>query len=237
VPLSDHIRALAFDLDNTLWDVEPVIERAERRLHDWLGAHYPRITETFSLEAMRTARYELARAEPAHAHDYTWVRVESLARHARACGYEAAVAEEAFEVFFAARNEVETFPDVRPALAQLRGRYALASLSNGNADLVRIGLADLFTVSLNARGIGCGKPDRRVFEALASALAMQPAEIAYVGDDPYLDVEGARAAGLHTIWMNRAAAAWPDTLARPDLVVRDCAELVSALCGGPSLGR
>jgi FMN hydrolase / 5-amino-6-(5-phospho-D-ribitylamino)uracil phosphatase len=229
VPLPDHIRALAFDLDNTLWDVEPVIERAEHRLHEWLGANYPRITATFSLEAMRTARYELAREQPEHAHDYTWLRVESLARHAHACGYERAVAEEAFEVFFAARNEVETFPDVRPALARLRRAYALASLSNGNADLVRIGLADLFTVSLNARGIGCGKPDRRVFEALASALAMQPAEIAYVGDDPYLDIEGARAAGLHTIWMNRVAATWPDTLARADLAVTDCAELVDRL--------
>jgi FMN hydrolase / 5-amino-6-(5-phospho-D-ribitylamino)uracil phosphatase len=229
VPFPAHIRALAFDLDNTLWDVEPVIERAEQILHAWLAAHYPRIPELFSLEAMRTARYELARAQPERAYDYTWLRVESLARHARACGYDAAVADEAFEVFFAARNEVETFADVRPALARLSGRFALASLSNGNADLVRIGLADLFTVSLNARGIGCAKPDRRVFEALATALALKPLEIAYVGDDPYLDVEGARSAGMHTIWMNRLGTAWPDTVPRPDLIVRDCTELADRL--------
>ena len=81
MPFPAHIRALAFDLDNTLWDVEPVIERAEQILHAWLAAHYPRITELFSLEAMRTARYELARAEPQRAYDYTWLRVEALARH------------------------------------------------------------------------------------------------------------------------------------------------------------
>jgi putative hydrolase of the HAD superfamily len=231
VPFPAHIRALAFDLDNTLWNVEPVIERAEQIQHAWLGAHYPRITELFSLEAMRTARYELARAEPERAHDYTWLRVESLARHARACGYDAAVADEAFEVFFAARNEVETFPDVRPGLARLSARFALASLSNGNADLARIGLADLFTVSLNARGLGCAKPDRRVFEALAARLALKPLEIAYVGDDPYLDVEGARTAGMHTIWMNRIEATWPDTVPRPDLMVKDCEELARLMRG------
>jgi 2-haloalkanoic acid dehalogenase type II len=224
-----HIRALAFDLDNTLWDVEPVIERAEQILHAWLAQRYPRIPELFSLEAMRTARYELARAQPERAHDYTWLRVESLARHARACGYDAAVAEEAFEVFFAARNEVETFPDVRPALEKLSARFALASLSNGNADLARIGLADLFTVSLNARGLGCAKPDPRVFEAVATTLALKPLEIAYVGDDPYLDVEGARSAGMHTIWMNRKEATWPDTVPRPDLIVGDCGELARCL--------
>ncbi len=229
MPFPDHISALAFDLDNTLWAVEPVIERAEQRLFAWLRVHYPRIPELHSIEAMRTARYELARAEPQHAHDYTWLRVESLARHARACGYEGPVAEEAFEVFFAARNELETFPDVRPALARLREKYVLATLSNGNADLQRIGLADSFKVSLNARGVGCAKPDRRAFEALGAALVLEPAQVAYVGDDPFLDIEGARKAGLHTIWVNRNEATWPDTVARPDLAVRDCAELAERL--------
>lgn len=229
MPFPAHIRALAFDLDNTLWDVEPVIERAERILYAWLAERYPRIPELFSLEAMRTARYELVRAQPDRAHDYTWLRIEALARQARACGYDASIADEAFAVFFAARNEVETFPDVRPALLTLRARFALASLSNGNADLARIGLADLFAVSLNARGLGCAKPDPRVFEALATALALKPLEIAYVGDDPYLDVEGARSAGMHTIWMNRIEATWPDTVPRPDLIVRDCEELAECL--------
>jgi len=224
--LSD-VRAIAFDLDNTLWDVEPVLERAEQRLAAWLQQNCPRIT--LSRAEMRAAREQLARREPHKAHDVSYLRVAALAEHARAHGYDEHLAAQAFEVFLAARNEVDVFPDVAPGLARLRRRYALASLSNGNADLSRIGLEEAFTVSLNARQIGAAKPERRCFERLAQELLLPAAAIAYVGDDPQLDVAAARAAGLRTVWMNRRALAWPQELPPADLTVSDCAQLAAAL--------
>ncbi len=225
--LSD-VRAVAFDLDNTLWDVEPVLERAEERLAAWLQQHCPRIA--LSREQMRAAREQLAHREPHNAHDVSYLRVTALAAHAREHGYDERIAAEAFEVFLTARNEVEVFPDVAPALARLRGRYALASLSNGNADLARIGLEHVFTVSLNARQIGAAKPQRRCFEQLAQELLLPAGTIAYVGDDPQLDVAAARAAGLRTVWMNRRGQLWPRDLAPADLSVSDCGQLAAALC-------
>lgn len=223
---------MAFDLDDTLWDIEPVIERAERRVIEWMHEHCPRIPAQVSLSEMRAAREQVAREEPERAHDFTYVRTAALMRHARACGYEEAIAEQAYEVFFRARNELDLFADVRPALERLRPRYALATLSNGNADLELIGLADLFEVSLNARQIGAAKPDRRCFECLARALRAPPEAILYVGDDPWLDVAAARAAGLRTAWVNRRGIAWPGELEKPDLTVVDCAELAESLgCG------
>lgn len=224
-----ELRAIAFDLDNTLWDVGPVIVRAEQRLHAWLREHCPRITERMSIEEMRAARELLARNEPHNAHDFTYLRISALAAHARACGYEEAVAERAFQVFFAARNELQPYADVQPALERLRTRYTLASLSNGNADLELIGLARLFSVSLNARQIGAAKPHPRCFEQLARDLRLQPRNILYVGDDPLLDVEAARACGLRTAWMNRSDAPWPAGLERADLDVADCGQLTRLL--------
>ena len=224
--LSD-VRAIAFDLDNTLWDVEPVLERAEQRLAAWLQQHCPRIA--LSRAEMRAAREQHARREPHTAHDVSYLRITALAAHAREHGYDERVASQAFEVFLAARNEVEIFADVAPALARLRRRYALASLSNGNADLARIGLGRVFSVSLNAGEIGAAKPQRRCFERLAQELQLAAGEIAYVGDDPQLDVAAARAAGLRTVWMNRRALEWPQPLAPADLTVSDCAQLVAAL--------
>ena len=224
--LSD-IRAIAFDLDNTLWDVEPVLERAEQCLAAWLQEHCPRLA--LSREQMRAAREQLARREPHNAHDLSYLRVATLTAHAREHGYDERVALDAFEVFLAARNVVEIFPDVAPALSRLRQRYALASLSNGNADLARIGLDHIFNVSLNARQIGAAKPHPRCFERLAGELALDPAAIAYVGDDPQLDVAAARAAGLRTVWMNRRALPWPAELPPADLTVRDCAQLAAVL--------
>jgi len=223
-----HVRAIAFDLDTTLWDVEPVLARAEARLGAWLAQHCPRIAQRMTPEALRRERERLALAEPHRAHDLTYLRIATLAAQARAHGYPESVAEEAFAVFIAARNEVEVFPDVAPGLARLGARYALASLSNGNADLERIGLQRVFRVSLNARQIGAAKPALRCFEALSATLALPPAAIAYVGDDPHLDVRAARAAGMRAVWMNRRGAAWPAGLDPADLVVRDCAQLAAA---------
>jgi 2-haloalkanoic acid dehalogenase type II len=223
------IRAVAFDLDNTLWDVGPVLDRAEQSLQAWLREHCPRIAERVSIEEMRAARERLARSEPHNAHDFTYLRITALAAHARECGYEEEVAQRAFEVFFAARNELQLFADVQPALERLRARYTLASLSNGNADLELIGLASLFAVSLNARQIGAAKPHPRCFQQLAHDLRLEPRNILYVGDDPFLDVEAARAAGLRTAWMNRSAAPWPSNLEPADLDVADCLRLAERL--------
>jgi len=225
----ERVRAVAFDLDNTLWDVDPVIERAELRLYQWLRTHCPRIPEKVSLQDMRAMRELIARQEPHNSHDFTYLRMTGLARHARECGYGEDVAQRAFEVFFAARNELDVFADVRPALGRLRTRYRLATLSNGNADLERIGLAEYFVLSLNARQIGVGKPDPRCFERLAAELGVAPGEIVYVGDDPRLDVEAARSVGLLTAWVNRFDQPWPAPLARADLEIEHCTALADAL--------
>jgi FMN hydrolase / 5-amino-6-(5-phospho-D-ribitylamino)uracil phosphatase len=224
-----NLRAIAFDLDNTLWDVEPVLERAEERLIDWLRENCPRIPERVTREDMRAAREQLARDEPERAHDFTYLRTVALARHARECGYEEEIAAQAFDVFFRARNELDLFDDVRPAVERLKSRYSLATLSNGNADLTLIGLAQVFPVSLNARQIGAAKPDRRCFEHLCAALSLEPEAVLYVGDDPWLDVEAARTAGLRTAWMNRCRREWPDGIGDPDLAVGDCHALADAL--------
>jgi putative hydrolase of the HAD superfamily len=178
---------------------------------------------------MRAAREALAREEPHNAHDFTYLRVTALARHARDCGYGEEVAHRAFEVFFAARNELDLFADVRPALERLRTRYLLATFSNGNADLARIGLAEFFALSLNARQIGVGKPHPRGFERIAEELRVAPREIVYVGDDPVLDVEASRAAGLRSAWVNRFDQQWPATLAPADIVVTNCTQLADQL--------
>lgn len=221
------IRAVAFDLDDTLWDVGPVIVRAEERLQEWLREHCPRIPERVSAEEMRAARERLARREPHNAHDFTYLRLTALAVQARECGYAEEIAERALRVFLTARNELQPYADVQPALERLRRRYVLASLSNGNADLELIGLAPLFSLSLNARQIGVAKPHPRCFEQLARDLRLEPGNILYVGDDPLLDVEAARAAGLRTAWMNRALAPWPSHLEPADFDVADCMQLAA----------
>src|SRR5689334_1047226 len=135
------IRAICFDLDNTLWDVGPVLSRADRILSDWLQARYPRIPERFPPAAVQQVRDALLLEQPGRSHDLTYLRRETVARLAEAVGYNRDMAHEAFALWHAARNQCLPFDEVLPALEQLGTRFRLATLSNGNADLGVIGIA------------------------------------------------------------------------------------------------
>jgi putative hydrolase of the HAD superfamily len=223
------VSAICFDLDNTLWDVEPVLMRAERILTDWLKVRYPRIPERFSTSDIVEMRASLLREQPQQAHDLSWLRRETIARLGEAVGYEREMAHEAFALWHAARNQIEPFADVVPALETLKRRYRLATLSNGNADLAKIGLAHHFEVTLNAGALGCAKPDARAYARLADALTLKPAEILFVGDEPHADVVGPRTAGMQTVWVNRGGVVWPDALPAADACITGLDGLVTLL--------
>jgi FMN hydrolase / 5-amino-6-(5-phospho-D-ribitylamino)uracil phosphatase len=235
VDLPMHIRpgykAISFDLDDTLWEIGPVIVRAELAMHRFLAERYPRVTQAFDVAAMREVRRRIAGEQPAMSHDFTYLRLEALRLHAVAAGYAPAVAEEAFEVFYRVRNEVLLFDDVLPALGRLGQRYRLFTLSNGNADLAAIGIDRYFERSICARDAGALKPDARIFERLVDAAGVAPAEILHVGDDPEADVGGATSAGLAAAWIQRGVSPpeWPDDLAPPRLRVGTLLDLARAL--------
>jgi putative hydrolase of the HAD superfamily len=222
------IRAITLDLDDTLWPIEPVMLRAEAELDAWLQENCPEVAAAWPIEAMRELRRRMFEDHPHLAHDFTAMRKLSL-RHAFA-PFERGDewVERAFDVFYDARNRVELYPEARAALARLAARWPIASLSNGNADLHRVGLGEYFVAAVSARVVGVGKPDPRIFRRAASYLGVEAAVIAHVGDDPVLDVAGAQGAGMFAVWLNRHGAEWPLD-APPDAEIRTLDELEAVL--------
>jgi 2-haloalkanoic acid dehalogenase type II len=223
------VRAICFDLDNTLWDVWPVIMRAEQKMYDFLAERYPRVVASMTIEMMRAAREQTAAAHPQMRHDFTFLRKQTLREHAQEFGYAEAMVEEAFDAFIRARNEVDLYPDVLPALEKLRARYRLFTASNGNADLSKIGIAHFFERTIAARHVGALKPDPAIFHKVIEDTDLRSHEVVYVGDDPLLDVEGARGAGMHAIWIDREGSEWPTQIAPATYTVRSLTELVELL--------
>ena len=224
---------MCFDLDNTLWDIWPVILRAEQAVLDFLATHYPNAVVGVTVETMRAAREEVARQHPQMQHDFSFLRQQALREHSLRCGYAEQMALEAFEVFLAARNRVELFAEVPQSLQLLQRRFRLFTASNGNADLVRIGIAHWFERSIAAREVGVLKPHPAVFHKVIEATDLQPHEVLYVGDDPLADIEGARQAGMRAVWINRDGSEWPTHLASPEHAVATLAELAVLLgCQG-----
>ena len=94
--------------------------------------------------------------------------------------------------------------DVRPALARLRAAgYGVALVSNRTEPLDglvdELGLAGAFDFTLSAGQAGAYKPDPAIFRAAMQRAGCAPEAGAYVGDNYYADVEGARLAGLRPI--------------------------------------
>lgn len=199
-----RFQALTLDLDETLWPIQPVIERAEAELHAWLRAHAPGTAARFDVTALQALRDAVALEFPDRSHDFTWLRRESIERALVAAGDAAELAEPAFEHFFEWRHRVTLFDDALPALQRLAARYPILALTNGNADLERVGLAAFFRGRLSAREFGRGKPHADFFHAACAQLGRAPAEVLHVGDDWALDIEGAHSAGQPSAWICRA---------------------------------
>lgn len=224
-----QIRAISLDLDDTLWAVAPVIRRAEVELWSWLAEHYPRVTTQFSPEVAFELRKQVALEHADMAHDFRFLRKRVLAHMAAAAKYEANMVDAAYDVFDAARNRVELFPDVEPALESLAKRFTVIAVTNGNASLARIGIDHYFHGAVSAAETGVAKPHARIFAAAVDRAGVLPEEVLHVGDHPELDVVGAAEAGLRTAWINRTSADWPEHLPAPDATVRTMSELHTLL--------
>ena len=211
------VRAITLDLDDTLWPFAPIGARIERVLDAWMREHSPATAMRFPAAEMRALRERVTEENPRFAHDLGAVRRMTLERALRESGSDPALAGAAYEAFFEARNQVECYPDAIDALARIAAHVPVAAVTNGNADLDRIGLGHHFRFNLCPREHGAAKPDASIFHAACERLGCAPGEVLHVGDHIEMDVLGAARAGLRSCWIDREAREWPHDDIRPDL--------------------
>jgi FMN hydrolase / 5-amino-6-(5-phospho-D-ribitylamino)uracil phosphatase len=213
------LRLVTVDLDETLWPLSPTLERAEHELYTWLQLHAPGITARHDLKSLREQRSVTFLSYPELAHDVTAIRHRSLLNLCLHSGHAATVADQAMAVFLAARNQVTPYDEVPGFLQTLRSRCAIASVTNGNADIGQTLLADCVGLALTAASAGAAKPDPRIFKAALTWANATPDRALHIGDDPELDIVPAQTLGMRTVWINRTHRTWPPDLPPPDLEV------------------
>ncbi len=139
------------------------------------------------------------------------------------------IAADACLVFHDARNRVTFFPGALEVLETLADSYTLGALSNGNADLKRIGIHELFGFHHSAESIGRRKPDPDMFQAALHSAGVQPEQALHVGDHPVEDVDAARRHGFHAVWANLIDLRWPGDLDKPEHHIHHLRELTDLL--------
>ena len=207
------IRVVTFDLDNTLWDVEPTLLQAEQAQQAWLLEHRPGAVEGYDHEALWQFKKSVWRRHPHLLHNVSEMRIQMLYELQIAAGYgeEAARsgARDAFSAFLQERHKVVLYEEALGVLRSLSRRFTLGALTNGNADIYKTDAGEYFDFAFLAEEIGAGKPHPDMFRAALEQSGASPAEIVHVGDHPDHDIRGASAVGMRTVWMNPRGMEWP----------------------------
>ncbi|PJJ97936.1 HAD family hydrolase [Lysobacteraceae bacterium NML75-0749] len=229
-----EVQAITLDLDDTLWPFAPIGERIERVLHQWFLQYAPKAAVQFPPSAMRSLRERVIERFGQKAHDASWLRRQCIEIALTESGHDPALTDTAYQAFFAERNRVDFYPDARAALVRIARHVPVCALTNGNADLDRIGIAQYFHGQVTAREFGKAKPDPGIFLHACQTLGTLPAKTLHIGDDIEADITGARRAGLKTCWLHREDArtrhpTWPRRDFIPDLVFSNLAQLADWL--------
>ena len=225
------IRCITFDLDDTLWAVDPVIRHANQTMFSWLTEHAPAFTKSYQLRDLVTLRKQVLEDAPEISHSVTLIRQAQLTYGLRQVGYSDEDAEllaaKAFEVFIRARQQVVFFEHAREMLSDLKEKgFLLGALSNGNADIHQVGLADLIDFQFKADDVGQMKPHPLMFQQMLEHTGLTPEQVIHVGDNPEHDIEGAAALGIRTIWVNIQG---DDQVVPADKTVTCLSQLVKAV--------
>lgn len=134
--------------------------------------------------------------------------LREMASHLQVPGREEELAERMHRVLSHVRPEYTAYPEVPEVLEELRERgYRMGVVSNWELDLpevlARAGLRHFFDVVVASAAVGAAKPDPRIFWVALEALDAAPPEAVHVGDSYEADVQGARAAGISPVLLDR----------------------------------
>tara|TARA_Y100000766_G_C18799924_1_gene552506 strand:- start:93 stop:788 length:696 start_codon:yes stop_codon:yes gene_type:complete len=229
-----NVSVISLDLDDTLWSIWPVIDRAEDILYKHICEKFPLIGEDLNAQDLRKFRNNMHGDRPDLAHDLTELRRISFESLLEKYGYDPSYSHKLIEKFMDLRHDVDVFPDVLPALSDLSDRFKLVTLSNGNADISRLDIGKFFSGQINAKIAGVKKPDRKIFHMICKFFNIEPCNIVHIGDHPVEDVIGAKESGLHAVWMNRKGESWQHDM-NPDAEISVLTELVSLLDDGKAV--
>lgn len=199
------VQVLSFDLDDTLYDNKPVIAAAEQAMLDALAQYAP-LTSSVGHDFWWQQRLLLAKTTPGIRHDVGRWRLLGIEAGLVALGLTQAnaadIAKLAYAAFLQQRTRITIKPEIKQLLEVLSQRYQLIAITNGNACITKMGIAELFQFSLQAGPDGRMKPYADLFIAAAKRLNVTPAQILHIGDSHRADVIGALNAGCQAAWLD-----------------------------------
>jgi len=197
------IRAMTFDLDDTLYDNWPYIIEAEKSLLHFIAKEYPNSSH-LSRADWQQYKFQALRNDPELFSDMGDLRRITLTKGLEESGYSGKMLSEAvktcFDWFYFERSNFKVGEAECQLLAKLAEHIPLVAITNGNVNTQQIGIHDYFQHILKASRQSPMKPHPHMFDEAANYLDLARGSILHVGDNLEKDVWGATNAGFSSAW-------------------------------------
>ena len=207
-----EIKLITFDLDDTFWDIKSTIINAEINSRKWIEARIKKKIEWGTFDDFLEIRNELIKKNPSLDYDLGLLRKKMIAYHTQKYFKNEKdldeFIEEAYSFFLEERHKVEFFNDVITVLEKLSLNYKLGVLTNGNADIKKLGIDHMFDFSVSSMDVKSNKPDQGHFIRAKELSQINFHNTLHVGDHPVNDVYGARELGINVMWFNLNNSVW-----------------------------
>mgnify|MGYP001178677921 FL=1 len=217
--MTDKIKMITFDLDDTLWNNKPTITNAEIQTRKWIEDRVGTI-DWGDLNDFLQLRETLIKKDKSIAWDISKLRIEIFKEKIKglvSADDTTKLAEDAFSYFLKKRHEIELFPGVEGALKALSENYMLGVLTNGNADIYKLSIGKYFEFSISSLEAKDSKPNKTHFELAKSHLPnLKYSEMLHIGDHQINDIFGAYALGVEVLWFNNTRVLWEQDFEKPD---------------------
>ena len=227
------IKLITFDLDDTFWDIEPVIINAERSTRKFLE-NYIGKQEWGSLSDFLNFRRELIEVDPSLEWDIRGLRRAIYQNKILDSGHSEKdsieLVDKCYKFFLEKRHDVTFYDNVFESIKELSADYSLGVLTNGNADIFNFDIGKYFDFSISSYDVKSNKPDEGHFIAARNKYNnLRYDEIVHIGDHPINDVRGALDIGINAIWFNGMGKEWKEENIKEPLQFKDWGKITGLI--------
>ena len=227
-----EIKLITFDLDDTFWDIKSTIINAEINSRKWIEDRIKKKIEWGTFDDFLEIRNELIKENPSLDYDLGLLRKKIISYHTQKYFKSQKdldeFIEEAYMFFLEERHKIEFFDGVIPVLEKLSLNYKLGVLTNGNADIKKLGIDHMFDFSVSSMDVKSNKPDQGHFIRAKELSQINFHNTLHVGDHPVNDVYGARKLGINVMWFNLNNLVW-DIDENPPIQFKKWSDFVNLL--------
>tara|TARA_B100001093_G_C26726921_1_gene970383 strand:- start:181 stop:891 length:711 start_codon:yes stop_codon:yes gene_type:complete len=232
----NRIKIITFDLDDTFWDIESVIFKAEYETRNWIEKKINKKIEWGDLEDFLSYRKELIFKNPNLEWDISSLRKEIYRYKLSPILDKKHECEEivtkAYDFFIDKRHDISFYDGVLECLEKLNKEYILGVLTNGNANIKKLNIDNFFKFHISSFDVKSNKPESghflRIFELNAG---VKKEEVLHIGDHQKNDMLGAYELGIKHLWFNKKNDTWKQNFKKPNEFKNwnDCYKLIKDL--------